>query len=689
MKIRIILDLLKKVLDIEKILENESKKRSKVLYYFVTFGFLILGLYNLFLISNLKELLGVVISIVILLFLLSRRKTLFINLILYVYVPLFMVSIVVTPVIGKPFFGILADNHSLQAFYDDFSKGLYQYSIGNYDGALSEYKKIKKSVPEDETLDFYLWYMDAAVRTKNLKLCAQLSKEVVQKIPNPTAEESRFLFQFIPVGNLINTYNEGDFEKLFDELSPYQSTDEEIIALFELAALARVDNSENQNRLESLLFRLPNCADTFDSYDYVKNSLLLETSLNLLKNSRYDLSTITLSELYLRNPALFFETFLWIYPTEYNLMNIRWISLDNLKAMRDLFHKGWIQLHENRSQLYTMYKESVTNLGLFLGITDTFQEAEEDFDCLKFDEILDGYSEHAMVYNILPLYEGKYLFIILEDEIFAEGNTDLPSMATQAYFYMLDSTSPVPIKPVAIDGSQLQISVLMGKLFLVQKLENSHKCLIVCIAGSGEYLSLWFLDVKTETLSSAPIDRSYHCSNFVFDSKNQHCNWNFEINNDLDSNMQTKVKGTVDALLDFNNETINTQISYADPALQLYAEERNEQLIFPLANLNRLGGREIKDEVLLNLIRNNCKPYYHYSQIQDTLSYMAEMYTPDVSGLEITYISDETSITSETSYFFLVKRKGEKLQILGMYKITDRGLKDVYKSSFLSKFISK
>lgn len=220
-----------------------------------------------------------------------------------------MVSIVVTPVIGKPFFGILADNHSLQAFYDDFSKGLYQYSIGNYDGALSEYKKIKKSVPEDETLDFYLWYMDAAVRTKNLKLCAQLSKEVVQKIPNPTAEESRFLFQFIPVGNLINTYNEGDFEKLFDELSPYQSTDEEIIALFELAALARVDNSENQNRIESLLFRLPNCADTFDSYDYVKNSLLLETSLNLLKNSRYDLSTITLSELYLRNPALFLKPF--------------------------------------------------------------------------------------------------------------------------------------------------------------------------------------------------------------------------------------------------------------------------------------------------------------------------------------------------------------------------------------------
>ena len=153
--------------------------------------------------------------------------------------------------------------------------------------------------------------------------------------------------------------------------------------------------------------------------------------------------------------------------------------------------------------------------------------------------------------------------------------------------------------------------------------------------------------------------------------------------------MQTKVKGTVDALLDFNNETIKIQISYADPALQLYAEERNEQLIFPLANLNRLGGREIKDEELLGLIRNNSKPYYHYSQIQDTLSYMAEIYTPDISGLEITYVSDEASISSEKSYFFLVKRKGEELQILGIYKITDRGLKDVYKRSFLSKFISK
>lgn len=681
------LDSLKKAFDIEEILEKVSQKNSKFLYYIVTAAFLILQFINFFSISNIKEFFAGVFAFAILAFFIFIRKNFLGKWALRVYVLLLMVSLLFTAFTQKPFFGLLANNHESQAFYDGFSKGLYQYSIGNFDEALSTYGKLKRTVPEDETLSYYLWYMDAAIRANELELFEQLSEEIVQKFPNPTAKEARILFQDIPIARLVNTYNKGDFERLLDELSPYQNTNEEIITLFKLAALANVDSIKNQDSIESLFFQLPECVDGFDSFGYVKNAILLEMFWAFLDNSRYDLSIIALSELYSKDPAFLFETFLWVYPQQNNFINIRWISLDNLKRVKELFHEGWTQLHENGNQLYSVYKKTVTNLGLFLGITDVLQELEEEFDCMQFDEVLEGYSEHASIYNILPFYNGKYLFIILEDDFFAEGAADLPSTATQAYFYILDSTSPAPIKPVITDGSQLQIPVIMGKLFMVQKSEDSHTCLIVCIAGSGEFLSLWFFDVETESLSSVFVDEStsYHCADFIYNAKNRHCNWTFEIDNNIDSNMQTKVKGTVNAWLDFSSKKIDTQISYADPALQLYVEERNEQLIFPLANLNRLGGREIKDEALLSLIRNNCMPYYHYSQIQNSFSYMAEMYAPDISGLEITYVSDETSIPSEANYFFLVKRKNEEVQILGIYKIVDQKLKDVYAGSFLSE----
>lgn len=687
-------DLLRKPLDFRKELENESKKRSNILYIIVVSGFSIAELFSFFSISNIAEILAVVFSIIILLFLLSRRKSYLINGILYLYVILFMGAAIVTSIIGKPFLGIFANEDNLQAFYDNFSKGLYQYSIGNFNGAISEYRKIEQTVPKDETLNFYFWYMDAALCANNHELYTRLSTEITDKIQKPTPEELQFLFQFIPISNLVIAHNEGDFERILDELSHYQGANEKIYTLFELFVQAYVNKSEKQNNIvESLFLRLPDCEDNFNNFDYIKNNLLVDISWICRENARYDLSVITLSELYSRNPALLFETFFCNYPTPAgynNIFNVRWIALDKLKEMRNIFHKGWIQLQEN-SDLYTIYKENVTNLGLFLGSTDVFQEIDEGIDYLKFDEILDGYSEHAMVYNILPLYDGKYLFTVLEDGFFAEGNRNLPSQATEAYFYIFDSANPISIEPLTIDGSHFQIPLGMDKLFMVLKSENYQKCLIAHISGTDEHLVLALLDVKTKLLSFLPIDEdeNYHCANFAFNTKNQHCNWDFEIYNELDSNIQTKVSGKVDASLDFNNQTIITQISYVDPALQLYAEERNEQLIFPLANLNRLGGREIKDEALLSLIRSNCKPYYHYSAIQENFSYMAEMYTANVSGLGITYFSDESSISSETSYFFLVKRKGEELQILGMYKITEKGLKDVYKSSFLSRILQK
>lgn len=141
--------------------------------------------------------------------------------------------------------------------------------------------------------------------------------------------------------------------------------------------------------------------------------------------------------------------------------------------------------------------------------------------------------------------------------------------------------------------------------------------------------------------------------------------------------MQTKVGGNILSTIDFDNLTVKTKSDYFDPALQFYVKERNEQLIFPLANLNRLGGREIKDEILLKLIRANSIPYYHYSNIQGTIKFWSDFYLPNLSGIVVSYIS-ETDNLSDFQYFFLVKREMESIKLLGLYKISDGKLTTVY-----------
>ena len=229
-----------------------------------------------------------------------------------------------------------------------------------------------------------------------------------------------------------------------------------------------------------------------------------------------------------------------------------------------------------------------------------------------------------------------------------------------------------------IDGEPLQESILMGKLFLLEYTGIPGKYINAIIRGTGEGLELSILDLNKKTFTQLEIKGdNYHCGDFLYDMETKTCQWKFEIYNSIDANMWTKVGGRAIATINFDELLLKMQTAYADPALQFYAEERNEQLIFPLINLNRLGGREIKDKSLLELIRNNCLPYYHYSYIQGEIEGWSNAYIPNISGIVISYIS-ETGDISEFQYFFLVKREQENVKLLGIYRITENGLKSVY-----------
>ncbi|ANU44617.1 hypothetical protein ADH76_03540 [Enterocloster clostridioformis] len=219
----------------------------------------------------------------------------------------------------------------------------------------------------------------------------------------------------------------------------------------------------------------------------------------------------------------------------------------------------------------------------------------------------------------------------------------------------------------------------MDKLMIVQDTGIPKKFLLTQISGTGEYLYLSVLDLTEGEVTSLPLDAMYyHTGDFSYNPDIQTCSWSFQINNNYDANVQEKVGGTATAKLDLERTCMDVETFYADPSLQLYVKERNEQLIFPLATLNRLGGKEIKDQTFLGLIRNNSKPYYNYSIIQYTYGYMAECYASDVSGIVITYPDEKNMNGQAQNYFFLTKRVGDEIKLLGIYNIRGNKLKSVY-----------
>ncbi|ANU44619.1 hypothetical protein ADH76_03530 [Enterocloster clostridioformis] len=101
-----------------------------------------------------------------------------------------MICLITTAFTHIPFFGVFsAKEFNPEKYYACFAEGLYELSVGNYEESLSEFKKIKGIVPEDELVDYYMWYITASVSAHKLDLCTQLSKELQEKILEPSERE--------------------------------------------------------------------------------------------------------------------------------------------------------------------------------------------------------------------------------------------------------------------------------------------------------------------------------------------------------------------------------------------------------------------------------------------------------------------------------------------------------------------
>ncbi len=475
---------------------------------------------------------------------------------------------------------------------------------------------------------------------------------------------------------MVNSYNEDKIDQLVKELGPYKEANEQIFLLFELVALSRMDTMLSDDEIIMKLEAIQQGVDTFENYGYVKRSLWNELFIAFGAEKKYDCTLIALAELYSLDPAKFFEDYIWEHPFSYNPLNVRWISLDKLATMKNFFHAGMDQLKQSKYKLNWWTKEKIRNFGLFLGIPMAISDTVDTTDLYS---ILSDYTENAQIYNIVRVTDRTYLFVVLENEFASEDESALSRVANRADFYLADIGEQIVIEPLCIHEEPFQVEVTMDKLMIVQDTGIPKKFLLTQISGTGEYLYLSVLDLTEGEVTSLPLDAMYyHTGDFSYNPDIQTCSWSFQINNNYDANVQEKVGGTASAKLDLERTCMDVETFYADPSLQLYVKERNEQLIFPLATLNRLGGKEIKDQTFLGLIRNNSKPYYNYSIIQYTYGYMAECYASDVSGIVITYPDEKNMNGQAQNYFFLTKRVGDEIKLLGIYNIRGNKLKSVY-----------
>lgn len=656
-------------LDVEGLLKTNSRKYSPLLYRIVVIVLFVLQMLNLFgATNNTERFLSITLIILLIAFKRIHGKIgKFIN---TMYICLLLIIMVVSTITQKPFMGIFSNDNPIK-FYDQFANGFYEHSIGNYQEAMDIYEKIKPNVPEDELLNYYMWYYDAACCAEDGEMIVQIKEEITNKIISPTSQEAEVIFKLLPVRLLIYDINQNNFQGLLQDIKPYENANEEMYILCEILAHCYQEDKSNKN-IEKLFLKLENCDDNFKNYDFLKEQLLC-LIIDALYEDTPEIAIVALAELYARNHAEFFESYIWCYPKGYNVGNLRWISMNYIRDLQDIFITGWNQI-QKASSLYPIYREKILNFGLYIGVTDIIQEIEsKKIDLTKIESTLKSYSKKASVYNILQIENKKYIFTVL-----VATSMDDDDWVEQVELYTIDFGSDDVAKPIRIDGRPLHESVAMGKLFLLEYSGIPGKYVCVKICGTDEHLSLALLDLNKKTYTKLKNEEGvYHCGNFIFDRDTKSCKWEFEINNSFDANMAIKVGGNINATIDYDNLKIKTKTSYLDPALKFYVEERNEQLIFPLANLNRLGGREIKDKTLLDLIRSNKIPYYQYSNIQGTIRYWSDCYLPNISGITVSYSFREGDF-SDYKYFFLVKRQSEDLKLLGIYRVTEKGIKTVY-----------
>lgn len=655
-------------LNIIGMIGNSFRGCSKPLRAIIGFLMALIVIIPFFYVSNWREGLVAAICTIILLILSCIRRE-WGKWLCGIWSVLLIIHFFVTALfVGSPFGGFLSNEHVMQkneeVFHTRFAKAIYEMSIRDYENSLNEFEMIKSIVPEEYLLEYYLWYGETAMYAGENELSINIFKEAQNCIADYDMREKEILFKIIPIAEMTDYLNSLKYDELEEMANQYQNTNEQIYYLFELVALCdREDIEDYEDRIKELLILYPTMRDDYGALRYLKNDLM-DIIFWCLYEEYPEYSLILMAQMFEEDKSFFYERNIFVYP-EGNPMNMRWFSIDHLRTLREMYEDGWNMLQIRGSGEFEQYMPAIENLGYYLGV-DSFMTRKLEEQGKKWD-IDDEFLDWEL-YNVIPLEDNKYFGIWLE--------TTETGMASVPHFYTFNFDDDGQIHLYPIEISELTAPITMSKLFLAESTREKDKVLMEYIIGTGEYLNLGVLDISDGTYEviENPTEM-YHTSDFMYDVDSNSYTACFEINNSIDPNMISKVGGKVTAEINLDRNIVYSVISYPDPAVEFYVEQRNDALVLPLQNLNKLSGRDIKNEVLLEKIRENSIPYYKNSLIQHCYSYMMGIVQGKLSGITIVY---DYGTEEEASFFYYVKRDGDEIQLMGIYQIIDDELHSVY-----------
>lgn len=585
-----------------------------------------------------------------------------------------LLNVFMTPICGAPFGGALSDEniqkYKLNKFHENFAQALYEMSIADYDDALRRFKRIENNVPEEYRLEFYLWYGETAMFAGKTDLSIELLNRMEKEDVAHSKEQKKVVFNYMPICKMVNYLNEENFEELKIISKQYQSTREQIFVLFELVAWCLEDNIiDNRVRIEELLVNYLDYSDNIECFSEIKNYLLF-LSAGCLAEYYPEYASILLAQLYSESKSFIYENIFFVYPENNNFMNIRWTSMKPISKLRKICENGWRILQETEKRAFKECLEEVEQLGLYLGSEEIIKKRAHIKEINKH-----GY-ENFELYNVLPLDDKEFIGVYIETLSGESHVVNDYQIAREAHICLFKSNeTELVVTPVKIDGQELMEYILMNKLFLIEPTKEENIFMVESIVGTGEYLKIDVLDFDENTYKTVEnIQEIYHASDLKFDGKDSFC-VNFEIANEVEANKTKKVGGRINAKVDNTGKWTDESIEYWDPALEFYAEERNDELIFPLVNLDNLNGKEIRSKVLLEKIRENSIPYYKYSLIQMAYENFMEIAGCNLSGITIVY---DAETQEEAQFFYYVERRGDDIQLLGIYEIVNDSLQSVY-----------
>ena len=248
-----------------------------------------------------------------------------------------------------------------------------------------------------------------------------------------------------------------------------------------------------------------------------------------------------------------------------------------------------------------------------------------------------------------------------------------------------DLSNDIKFEIIRISPTQNKIEIHpVSKLsvsgFYTQIFPQKDFFIISTLGGSGHFLDLIRLDLNGQFIEVLKDDDNlYHTQNLQV-NEDGIIQWDFEVDNICNANVERKVVGTVKLNIRENGQFSKT-IIYKNPAVDFIMNLNTTKLKYEsyLMDKIRIQKHRITDKKFLAYLTRRENACYEKTQIDDLFNLLPTFISPKTSILLVNYPNIEDSLETEiddkpkdkSHYIFFVKRVPNDFELISIYEVNE------------------